>query len=165
MRDADTKTNWIIKAYQFALEKHATQKRKDGKPYFSHLQAVANIVDDDFLSLIPRSAQEIWLPYKNQIIAAAYLHDVVEDSDYTGVSLNDLREEGFSELIVALVNSLSKREGESYFDFVMRIKESGAIFVAAAAIKRADIRHNKSDLAEGSLKDKYRLAEYILTVH
>lgn len=80
----------------------------------------------------------------------------------------DLINEGFSVMTAEIVDALSKKEGETYFDFIMRIHngdspyECGAFRVGMVAVKLADLRHNMSDLKEGSLKDKYRFAEYIL---
>ena len=61
--------------------------------------------------------------------------------------------------------------GENYFDFIMRINNGdrsredfcGAFRVGMVSVKLADLEHNMSDLNEGSLKDKYRLAHYILS--
>ena len=60
----------IIDAFEFARIAHADQKRKSGEPYIFHPIAVANIV-----------AEELMLG-ANPVIAA-FLHDVVEDTDYT----------------------------------------------------------------------------------
>ncbi|WP_063695122.1 HD domain-containing protein [Bradyrhizobium embrapense] len=62
--------NLIEKAREFAREKHAPQKRNyTGEPYFVHLEEVAGIVERAGLS--------------ETAIAAAWLHDVVEDTDVT----------------------------------------------------------------------------------
>jgi hypothetical protein len=60
----------IHDAYLFAKEAHKEQKRKSGEPYIMHPLAVARIV-----------ANELGLA-ANPIIAA-FLHDVVEDTQYT----------------------------------------------------------------------------------
>ena len=62
-----------------------------------------------------------------------------------------------------IVDELSKKPGETYFDFIMRIHDGGPFRTGMVAVKLADLRHNMSDLQEGSLKDKYRFAEYILS--
>ncbi|WP_158231213.1 HD domain-containing protein [Bradyrhizobium sp. C9] len=62
--------NLIEKAREFAREKHAQQKRNyTGEPYFLHLEEVASIVERAGLS--------------ETAIAAAWLHDTVEDTDAT----------------------------------------------------------------------------------
>jgi len=60
----------VERAYLLAAEAHSTQRRKTGEPYIIHPIAVARII-----------AEELELG-ANPIIAA-YLHDVVEDNDYT----------------------------------------------------------------------------------
>lgn len=60
----------IRAAFELAREAHAAQKRKSGEPYIIHPIAVATIV-----------AEELKLG-ANPVIAA-FLHDVVEDTDYT----------------------------------------------------------------------------------
>ena len=60
----------VIKAFEFANEAHKGVRRRSGIPYIIHPIQVAKIV-----------VQEIGLGYKS--IAAALLHDVVEDTDYT----------------------------------------------------------------------------------
>jgi len=159
--------NYIQKAAAFAEKAHQGQKRKDGKPYFSHVEAVAEIVRMDWFTLIPREAQDNWNECKADVVAAAYLHDVIEDC---GVTKQDLINEGFSVMTAEIVDALSKKEGENYYDFIMRIHNGdrqlhdfcGPFRTGMVAVKLADLQHNMSDLNEGSLKDKYRFAEYIL---
>jgi (p)ppGpp synthase/HD superfamily hydrolase len=161
--------NIIEKAAEFARKAHSAQKRKDGKPYFTHVEAVANIVNMDWFRLTSirdlddwheRKMRNNWDPHKHHVVAAAYLHDVIEDC---GVTKQQLIDEGFSVMTAEIVDALSKRPGENYFDFIMRIHDGGPLRVGMVAVKLADLQHNMSDLDEGSLKDKYRLAEYILS--
>ena len=81
----------ISHAIRFATEAHADHKRDDGAPYVSHLARVAALTavqtDDPAL------------------IAAAWLHDTVED---VGVSWKDLWDAGFTEDVVTVVFSLTK---------------------------------------------------------
>ena len=63
-------------AYALAAEAHKEQRRKTGEPYIIHPIAVARIV-----------AEELELG-ANPVIAA-FLHDVVEDTDYT---IEEIRE-------------------------------------------------------------------------
>jgi (p)ppGpp synthase/HD superfamily hydrolase len=147
-------------AHTIATEAHKGQKRKDGKPYITHPEAVAQIVDQDFFSLLPDNtpARQNWSPLKNYVIMAAFLHDTIED---TYVTSERLRNEGFPEMVIDIVKTVTKQPGENYFEFTMRIMESGN--VGAKIVKLADLRHNMSDLAEGSMLDKYRFATYILS--
>ncbi len=81
----------IRKAFNVAVEAHSKQRRKTGEPYIFHPIAVAKIV-----------ANEIGLGATS--IAAALLHDVVEDTEYT---LDDM-ERLFGETIARIVNGLTK---------------------------------------------------------
>jgi (p)ppGpp synthase/HD superfamily hydrolase len=157
--DFQTQTKLVKLAHDIASKAHAGQKRKEGVPYITHPEAVAQIVDTEFYTLMPTSeaARNIWAPMKNYIIMAALLHDTIED---TYVTSELLRQAGFPIMVIEMVQIVTKRPNENYFDFVMRIQESG--HVGAKMVKLADLRHNMSDLGEGSMKDKYRLAEHIL---
>ena len=82
----------IRSAFDVALDAHKTQRRKSGEAYIFHPIAVAKIV-----------AQEIGLDATS--IAAALLHDVVEDSpDY---SFDDI-EQLFGKTVAKIVNGLTK---------------------------------------------------------
>ncbi len=81
----------IRSAFDVAVEAHSEQRRKTGEPYIYHPIAVAKIV-----------AYEIGLGAVS--IAAALLHDVVEDTDYT---IEDM-ERIFGEKIAKIVNGLTK---------------------------------------------------------
>lgn len=69
------------------------------------------------------------------MVAAALLHDVVEDSDWT---LVDLVNNGIPLGVVAMVDALTRRAGESYKQYIRRCRADGL----AAHIKIADIKHN-----------------------
>lgn len=81
----------VEKAFKFANSAHNGVKRRSGEPYILHPIAVAKIV-----------VQEIGLGYKS--IAAALLHDVVEDTDYT---VDDIKRH-FGDKIASLVDGLTK---------------------------------------------------------
>ncbi len=80
----------IERAYFRAEQAHAGQKRKSGEPYFTHCVAVANILADMKLDA--------------EAIAAALLHDVIED---TGITREDLSAE-FGDVVAALVDGVTK---------------------------------------------------------
>ena len=77
-------------AFEFAREAHSPQKRKSGEPYIIHPVAVAKIVLEYGMDC--------------QSVAAAMLHDTVEDTDMT---LEDVKKE-FGAEICALVDGLTK---------------------------------------------------------
>ena len=81
----------IRKAFNLSVEAHSNQRRKTGEPYIFHPISVAKIV-----------ANEIGLGAIS--IAAALLHDVVEDTKYT---LEDI-ERLFGETVARIVSGLTK---------------------------------------------------------
>ena len=81
----------VQKAFDFANEAHKNVRRRSGGPYIIHPIEVANIV-----------VSNIGLGYKS--IAAALLHDVVEDTDYTVDDIRNL----FGDKIASLVDGLTK---------------------------------------------------------
>ena len=81
----------IRKAFNLSVEAHSNQRRKTGEPYIYHPISVAKIV-----------ANEIGLGSIS--IAAALLHDVVEDTKYT---LDDI-ERLFGETVARIVSGLTK---------------------------------------------------------
>ncbi|MBC9706045.1 MAG: HD domain-containing protein [Enterococcus sp.] len=87
----------VAKSYALAVKYHAGIKRKSGEPYVNHPIRVA------------RRLQEAG--YNNEIISVALLHDTVEDSELT---LGHLRKLGYNERILAGIDSVTKREGETY---------------------------------------------------
>src|SRR5205823_11086434 len=89
----------LERAIAIAAEAHTGQLDKAGAPYVLHPLRVM-----------------LRMKTEEERIAAA-LHDVVEDSDW---SLVALRDEGFSEAIVRAVDSVTRRSGESYEEFVSR---------------------------------------------
>ena len=86
---------------------------------------------------------------------AAVLHDVVEDSDWT---LEQLRGEGFSEEVLQAVDCLTSREGETYDEFISRVRSSAI----ARQVKIADLEDNMNVKRIGEItpKDLARVEKY-----
>ncbi|MBE7534785.1 MAG: bifunctional (p)ppGpp synthetase/guanosine-3',5'-bis(diphosphate) 3'-pyrophosphohydrolase [Anaerolineales bacterium] len=80
----------IQRAYELAERAHRGQTRSSGEPYITHCIAVANILAD--------------LHVPATVIAAALLHDTVED---TSVTLSDIRNE-FDDTVSILVDGVTK---------------------------------------------------------
>lgn len=110
-----TYTPEIAAAKVVARLAHRGQRDKAGRDYFQHVCRVANHV-------VPRHK------------AAAYLHDVVEDTD---VTLDDLRALGFREGVIGAVDALTRRPEEAYFEYLQRL--IGTARHTAIAVKLADI--------------------------
>lgn len=142
-------------ALELATEAHKGQKRKNGVDYITHPIAVAEIAE--------RIALEQGLThvmFLDDLYIMSILHDTLED---TGLSESIIREH-FSDYVLDGVRVLTKKEGESYYDFIMRIVQhyNYTLDILPAIAKIADLMHNMSDLQPGSLKDKYKLAHHIL---
>ncbi|KAB2814287.1 RelA/SpoT family protein [Phaeocystidibacter luteus] len=129
---ADAKDKKMIrKAFNLALDAHNGVKRKSGEPYILHPIEVAIIV-----------AREIGLGPTS--IAAALLHDVVEDSDYT---LEDI-ERMFGEKVARIIDGLTKMSGvfdqnisaqaENFRKLLLTISDDLRVIL----IKIADRLHN-----------------------
>lgn len=124
-------------AISIAAAAHRGQRDKAGAAYLLHP-----------LRLMLRMDSEA-------AMMAAVLHDVVEDSDWT---LDRLRERGFAEEVVEAVACLTHRDGESYEEFVERVKPNAL----ARRVKIADLEDNMNVLRIGRLgeKDLQRLEKY-----
>jgi (p)ppGpp synthase/HD superfamily hydrolase len=131
----------LDKAILLAVVAHGGQRDKAGAPYIRHPLRVMERMD----------TEDEQIP--------AILHDVVEDTEIT---LEHLEYLGLSMYQVAVVDALSKREGEEYADSMSRVKK----VPTAKKIKCQDIRDNlqlwrlknKDNLQEKDLK---RIKRYI----
>ena len=113
---------------------HEGQTRWDGSPYVNHPIRVSKRVRLE----------------KHKIVGL--LHDVVEDC---GVSLDDLKKMGYDRSVVAGVNAVTRRDGESYAEFIKRCSKNAI----GLEVKIADIEDNIADnLKKGQRKDKYEIA-------
>lgn len=126
--------NRIRQAFEFAKEAHAGQKRKSGAPYIIHPVAVARIVAEE-LQLGP-----------NPVIAA-FLHDVVEDTDFT---IEDVKSR-FGSDVSYLVRVVTKQKKKQYetskqVDNFKQMLESLHYDIRAILIKLADRLHNMRTL-------------------
>ena len=127
----------LERAIAVAVAAHAGQIDKASRPYILHPLRVMLALDTT----------------DDQIVGV--LHDVVEDTE---VTLDRLRADGFSEAILAALDSVTKREGEGYPAFVLR----AAANPIGRKVKLADL-HDNSDLsriAHPTQKDHARLARY-----
>lgn len=127
----------INEAFEIALKAHEDQIDKAGQPYINHPIHVAVGVESD------------------EEKAVALLHDVVEDSS---VSLDDLRAQGLPEAVVEAVGAMTKREGEDYEGYLMRVKSNPI----ARVVKIADMEHNSdlSRIPNPTAKDWARVDKY-----
>ena len=141
-------------AYDFARKAHVNQKRASGEEYFIHPCTVASILID--------------LGLDAATVAAAFLHDVIED---TPVSEGDVKKE-FGEEVLELVVGVTKLEK---IQFTSKEEEQAEnfrkIFVAMAKdirviiIKLADRLHNMRSLNFLSIERQQRMARETLEIY
>jgi len=135
-------------AKELATKAHHGVKRRGGEPYIIHPESVAKIVHD------VKSSKEI-----ASLIAAAYLHDTVEDTDIT---LDEIREK-FGELVMSLVSELTNNDEklkmlgkEEYLIDKMLNMSSWAL-----VIKLADRLHNLKDFEKIMLGDNDKAKKWV----
>src|SRR5690606_21779808 len=119
----------IEKAYRIGAGNRRDQKRRSGEPYITHPLAVAQIVAE--LGLAPRA------------VAAALLHDTVED---TGYPLDELTAE-FGDEVALLVDGVTKLDKVKYgesaqAETVRKMIVAMSKDVRVLVIKLADRLHN-----------------------
>ncbi len=127
----------LARAIAIAAEAHVDQREKSGVPYILHP-----------IRIMLRMSTEAEM-------MVAILHDVVEDTPWT---LDQLRKEGFPEEVVEAVDCVTRRETESYAEFVERARYNPV----ARKVKLADLEDNMDirrlpDVTEKSLE---RLKKY-----
>lgn len=127
----------VGKAVRIAAQAHEGQTDKAGEAYILHPLRL--------MSRCRTDAQRI----------VALLHDVVEDSPIT---LENLAGEGFPPEIIARIDGMTRRQGESYEDFIDRAAQNPL----SASIKRLDLEDNLNTLRLTELTDQdlARLQKY-----
>lgn len=105
---------------------HGNQTRRDGSPYINHPARVALRVEQ--------------LGGDPDEVAAAWLHDVLEDTAWTA---EDLIKDGLPQRVVEIVWTLTKRAGTSYDEYLSTVNMSQS----ARLVKVADLIDNLSDTA------------------
>lgn len=116
-------------ALNIAFEAHKDQIDKGGMPYILHPMRLMFQFSQKNLKII------------------ALLHDVLEDSSFTE---NDLNNAGFSKEIINALIALTRKNEESYQEFIERI----AINDLARLVKIADIKDNLDITRLSTLNDK-----------
>ncbi|MCP9888077.1 bifunctional (p)ppGpp synthetase/guanosine-3',5'-bis(diphosphate) 3'-pyrophosphohydrolase [Cyanobium sp. ATX 6A2] len=137
----------LASAFDFAFQLHQGQYRATGEPYIIHPVAVADLLRD-----IGASAA---------VIAAGFLHDVVEDTDVTPEQL----EEHFGAEVRALVEGVTKLGGlhftnktEAQAENLRRMFLAMASDIRVVLVKLADRLHNMRTLAALKSEKQQRIA-------
>ena len=120
------------KALKISFEAHKNQLDKSGMPYVFHPFHLAEQMDDEYSTCV------------------ALLHDVVED---TGITLEDLKAQGFPEEVTDAVALMTHDDGTPYFEYVKNLRSNPI----AKKVKAADLAHN-SDLSRLDYVDDNALA-------
>lgn len=125
----------VCRAFEFAYQLHKGQMRASGEPYIAHPVAVANIL---------RS-----LGGDSAMIAAGFLHDVVEDTDVTADEIEahfgaEVRQmvEGVTKLSKFRFNSKTERQAENFRRMFLAMAQDIRVIV----VKLADRLHNMRTL-------------------
>lgn len=107
----------LEKALDIAFRYHKGQYDKAGQPYILHPLRMMFALEDVKLKTI------------------ALLHDLLED---TSITIDELRNHGFTEDVLEAVITLTKTPNEAYDDFIVRISNNAL----ARQVKIADLKDN-----------------------
>src|SRR5436189_1637028 len=144
----------LNRAYVYAMRAHGEQKRASGDPYFSHPLEVAAILTD--------------LKLDDATIAAALLHDTIEDTTATRAEIDQM----FGPDIGNLVEGLTKlkkldlvtkeaKQAENLRKLLLAIADD----VRVLLIKLADRLHNMRTLNYMPAESRRRIAEETLDIY
>ncbi|MFK8053968.1 MAG: bifunctional (p)ppGpp synthetase/guanosine-3',5'-bis(diphosphate) 3'-pyrophosphohydrolase [Woeseiaceae bacterium] len=144
----------VMRAYEFGAAAHHGQKRKSGAPYISHPVAVATILAD--------------MRMDHETIAAAILHDVIEDTSAVGEEL----EEKFGKAVLTLVDGVTKLD---QVQFKSRAEAQASSFrkmllamiedIRVILVKLADRLHNMRTLDSMPVEKQRRIARETLEIY
>jgi GTP pyrophosphokinase len=147
--------NLLNRAYVYAMQKHGSQQRANGDPYFSHPLEVAGILTD--------------LKLDSESIATALLHDVVEDTDATigdvdrlfGTNVARLVD-GVTKLSRLEVRSDESKHAENFRKLLLAMSED----IRVLLVKLADRVHNMRTLNfVASPEKRQRIARETLDIY
>ena len=132
MTTSDRKWQELLdQAIADAAVAHQGQKTKDGLPYILHpLHVMQQVPEHE--------------PMKRIV---AVLHDIVEDCDLWTI---ERVSQNYGVLVAAAVDGLSRRDGESYDDMLVRCKSHPI----STEIKLLDLRHNSDLFRQQRLNDR-----------
>ena len=142
-------------AFDTAVEAHKTQRRKSGEPYIFHPIAVAKIV-----------ASQIGLDGVS--IAAALLHDVVEDTEYTNEDMQRLFGDTVAHIVAGLtkISNMSRDsdislQAENFRKLLLTMNDD----VRVILIKIADRLHNMQTMEAMAEHKQAKIASETLYIY
>ncbi|HVX72217.1 MAG TPA: bifunctional (p)ppGpp synthetase/guanosine-3',5'-bis(diphosphate) 3'-pyrophosphohydrolase [Devosia sp.] len=146
--------NLLNRAYVYAMQKHGTQKRASGDPYFNHPLEVASILTD--------------MKLDDATIAVALLHDTIEDTDATRAEIDQL----FGAEIGEIVDGLTKIERlqlvtreEAQAENLRKLLLAISADVRVLLVKLADRLHNMRTLEAMPPEKQQRIAQETMDIY
>jgi guanosine-3',5'-bis(diphosphate) 3'-pyrophosphohydrolase len=144
----------LNKAYVYAMQKHGSQMRASGDPYFAHPLEVAAILTD--------------LKLDDATIAVGLLHDTIEDTDATRAEIDQT----FGPEIGAIVDGLTKIERlnlvsreEAQAENLRKLLLAISADVRVLLVKLADRLHNMRTLEFMPPEKRIRIAEETMDIY
>jgi len=146
--------NLLNKAYVYAMQKHGTQQRANGDPYFSHPLEVAGILTD--------------LKLDDATIAVALLHDTIEDTDATRAEIDQMFGEDIGRLVEGLtkigkLDLVSKKAAQA--ENLRKLLLAVSTDIRVLLVKLADRLHNMRTLEHMPEEARGRIAEETLDIY
>ncbi|NIZ02178.1 RelA/SpoT family protein [Thalassospira lucentensis] len=153
--DPDACETTLNRAYVYATQKHGSQKRASGDPYFSHPIEVAGILTNYKLDC--------------DTIITALLHDTIEDTDATPEEINKLfgpdilkMVDGVTKLTQIELKSADSKQAENFRKLLLAMSED----IRVLLVKLADRLHNMRTLHYISKPEKrVRIAAETLEIY
>jgi guanosine-3',5'-bis(diphosphate) 3'-pyrophosphohydrolase len=146
--------NLLNKAYVYAMQKHGSQKRASGDPYFNHPLEVAAILTE--------------LKLDDASIAVGLLHDTIEDTDATRAEIDHL----FGPEIGSIVDGLTKIERlnivsreEAQAENLRKLLLAVSQDVRVLLVKLADRLHNMRTLQYMPPEKRARIAQETMDIY
>ncbi len=150
----NTNEDLLNRAYVYAMMAHGEQKRASGDPYFSHPLEVAAILTD--------------LKLDDATIAAALLHDTIEDTEATRAEIDQLFGKDIGHLVEGLTKlkrldlvSREAKQAENLRKLLLAIAED----VRVLLVKLADRLHNMRTLRHMAAESRRRSAEETIDIY
>ncbi len=152
--DPDANEDLLNRAYVYAMKAHGTQKRASGEAYFNHPLEVAAILTE--------------MKLDDATIAAALLHDTVEDTQATHQEI----EEKFGKEIAALVDGLTKikkidlvTKEATQAENLRKLLVAMSKDVRVLMVKLADRLHNMRTIEAVSPEKRTRVAQETMDIY
>jgi RelA/SpoT family (p)ppGpp synthetase len=144
----------LNRAYVYAMKAHGEQRRASGDPYFSHPLEVAAILTD--------------LKLDDSTIAAALLHDTIEDTPTTRAQIDEMFGADIGELVDGLTKlkkldlvTKEAKQAENLRKLLLAIASD----VRVLLIKLADRLHNMRTIGFMPVEARRRVAEETLEIY